>query len=44
MRRLLLAFFGCSHGGCGPDTFRRLIRSNIIPVTAAGKKENRIVR
>jgi hypothetical protein len=24
--------------------FRRLIRSNIIPVTAAGKKENRIVR
>jgi hypothetical protein len=44
MRRLLLAFFGCSHGGCSLDTFRRLIRSNIIPVTAAGKKENRIVR
>ena len=44
MRRLLLAFFGCSHGGCSLDNFRRLIRSNIIPVTAAGKKENRIVR
>ena len=44
MHRLLLALFGCSHGGCGLDNFRRLIRSNIIPVTTAGKKENRTVR